>query len=296
MENSKSNNSTNKSLKIVILMLAMLMLGGLFYIYKMSDRSKKVIVTLRSEKASTLKELRESQAKMEEVVLDNSDLSSQLVAEKAKIAELILKIENSKPGDNASDLKFAKEAQAMQKNISILTNQINATKRKLDSVNSVLTVTKSANNDLSTKNKDLQTNNKDLSTKITEAEQLNYLDLKAGAYKEKGSGKYTETDNSGKASLVKISFSIAQNKLSQSKNKKYFIQVIDSKNNVIGNKQSINFDDQTLVYSTINIVKYENRAIKVENEIEVEKLEKGTYTVNVFDFSNMILTTTFDLK
>lgn len=296
MESPQSNNSTNKSLKIVILMLAMIMLGGLFYIYKMSDRSKKVIVTLRSEKAATLKELRESQAKMEEVVLDNSDLSSQLVAEKAKIAELILKIENSKPGDNASDLKFAKEAQAMQKSISNLTNQINASKRKLDSVNNVLTVTKSANNDLSTKNKDLQTNNKDLSTKITEAEQLNYLDLKAGAYKEKGSGKYTETDNSGKASLIKISFSIAQNKLSQSKNKKYFIQVIDSKNNVIGNKQSINFDDQTLVYSTINIVKYENRAIKVENEIEVDKLEKGTYTVNVFDFSNMILTTTFDLK
>jgi predicted RNase H-like nuclease (RuvC/YqgF family) len=296
MESPQSNNSTNKSLKIVILMLAMIMLGGLFYIYKMSDRSKKVIVTLRSEKAATLKELRESQAKMEEVVLDNSDLSSQLVAEKAKIAELILKIENSKPGDNASDLKFAKEAQAMQKSISNLTNQINASKRKLDSVNNVLTITKSANNDLSTKNKDLQTNNKDLSTKITEAEQLNYLDLKAGAYKEKGSGKYTETDNSGKASLIKISFSIAQNKLSQSKNKKYFIQVIDSKNNVIGNKQSINFDDQTLVYSTINIVKYENRAIKVENEIEVDKLEKGTYTVNVFDFSNMILTTTFDLK
>lgn len=296
MENPQSNNSTNKSLKIVILMLAMLMLGGLFYIYKMSDRSKKVIVTLRSEKASTLKELRESQAKMEEVVLDNSDLSSQLVAEKAKIAELILKIENSKPGDNASYLKFAKEAQELQKNISNLSLKLKISQRKLDSVNTVLTVTKSANNDLSTKNKDLQTNNKDLSTKITEAEQLNYLDLKAGAYKEKGSGKYTETDNSGKASLIKISFSIAQNKLSQSKNKKYFIQVIDSKNNVIGNKQSINFDDQTLVYSTINIVKYENRAIKVENEIEVDKLEKGTYTVNVFDFSNMILTTTFDLK
>lgn len=295
MEIEKKDNSTNKSLKIVILVMSILMIGGLFYIYKMSDRSKKVIVSLRSEKATTLKELRESQVKLEEVVLDNSELSTQLVAEKAKIAELIVKIEKAKPGDN-SDLKYAKEAQDLMKRLTLITKELKASQRKVDSVSSALMITKTANNDLSTKNKDLQTNNKDLSTKITEAEQLNYLDLKANAFREKGSGKFTETDNSSKASLIKVSFSIAQNKLSQAKNKKYFIQVIDSKNNVLGNKQTINFDDQSLLYSAINIVKYENRAIKVENEIEVNKLEKGTYTVNIFDFSNMILTTSFDLK
>jgi predicted RNase H-like nuclease (RuvC/YqgF family) len=296
METTKPDNSSSKSLKIVILMMALLMLGGAFYIYKMSDRSKQVIVSLRSEKAATLKDLRESQAKLEEVALDNSELSNQLVSEKAKIAELIKKIEDSKPGDNSNDLKFAQEAQAMQKNISKLTNQIAAQKRRLDSVNNVLNITKTANNELSNKNKDLQTNNKDLSSKITEAEQLNYLDLKASGYKARGSGKFTETDKSDKVDLIKVSFSIAQNKLSQSKNKKYYIQIIDSKNNVLGNKQSINFDDQTLVYSTINIVKYDNKALKVESEIEVENLAKGTYTVNIFDFSNMILTTSFDLK
>ncbi len=295
MEIEKKDNSTNKSLKIVILVMSILMIGGLFYIYKMSDRSKKVIVSLRSEKATTLKELRESQVKLEEVVLDNSELSTQLVAEKAKIAELIVKIEKAKPGDN-SDLKYAKEAQDLMKRLTLITKELKASQRKVDSVSSALMITKTANNDLSTKNKDLQTNNKDLSTKITEAEQLNYLDLKANAFREKGSGKFTETDNSSKASLIKVSFSIAQNKLSQAKNKKYFIQVIDSKNNVLGNKQTINFDDQSLLYSAINIVKYQNRAIKVENEIEVNKLEKGTYTVNIFDFSNMILTTSFDLK
>lgn len=296
MENLQlNNNSSNKSLKIVILVMSLLMIGGLFYIYKLSDRSKKVIVTLRSEKAATLKELRESQVKLEEVVLDNSELSSQLVTEKAKIAELIVKIEKAKPGDN-SDLKFAKEAQDLMKRLSLITKELKASRRKVDSVSNALSVTKTANNDLSTKNKDLQINNKDLSIKITEAEQLNYLDLKASAFRSKGSGKYSETDNSSKASLIKISFSIAQNKLSQAKNKKYFIQVIDSKNNVLGNKQTINFDDQSLVYSAINIVKYENKAIKVENEIEVENLDKGTYTINVFDFSNMILTTSFDLK
>lgn len=296
METKKVDNSSSKSLKIVILMMSLLMLVGLLYIYNMSDRSKQVIVSLRSEKAATIKDLRESQVKLEEVVLDNSDLSDQLVAEKVKIADLITKIENSKPGDKSSDLKFAKEAQALQKNITNLTKQINATKRKLDSVNGVLSVTKTANNELSTRNKDLQTSNKDLSTKITEAEQLNYLDLKASGYKARGSGKFTETDKSDKVDLIKVSFSIAQNKLSQSRNKKYYIQIIDSKNNVLGNKQSINFDDQTLVYSTINIVKYDNKAIKVESEIEVENLEKGSYTINIFDFSNMILTTSFDLK
>lgn len=295
MENTTSNNNSAKSLKIVIIVMSLLMLGGLFYIYKMSDRSKQVIVALRSDKASTLKELRESQAKLEEVVLDNSDLSNQLVIEKTKIADLIKKIEDSKPGGD-SEQQFIKEAQNMQKNIAQLTTKLAASKRKLDSVNSALNETKTVNNILSNRNKDLQSNNTDLTSKITEAEQLNYLDLKSSGYKAKGSGKFSETNSASKVDLIKVSFSIAQNKLSQAKNKKYYVQVIDSKNNVLGNKQTINFDEQTLVYSTINIVKYENKALKVESEIEVADLEKGTYTVNIFDFAKLILTTSFDLK
>jgi hypothetical protein len=49
--------------------------------------------------------------------------------------------------------------------------------------------------------------------------------------------------------MFKISFTIAENQIAKSGDKVYYVQVIDSKNNVLGDKKIIDFGADTLTYS-----------------------------------------------
>jgi hypothetical protein len=296
MEIQQTNNNANKSFKIIIIMLVLLLLGGSFYIYKMSNRSKNLIIALRNQKASTLKELVISKSKLDQAILGNSTLSKELITERIKIKRLIIDFQNSNVSE-ILNLKFQKEAQALQNNIFFLTKELEEYKKRADTANKILVMAKKSNDDLVVKNKDLITNFKTLNTKIEESTALSYLNLQVVPYKIKGfSGKLAETNHAHKVDLLKISFIIAENKFSKAKNKKYYIQIIDNKNNVLGEKHTINFDEKTLDYSILDNVKYENKTLIVEKELPVTDLEEGTFHANIFDDSSLILSTRFVLK
>jgi predicted XRE-type DNA-binding protein len=104
--------------------------------------------------------------------------------------------------------------------------------------------------------------------------------MKTSAYKVRNSGKQIETDKARRADVLKISFTIAENQL-QNQVIKYYVQVIDSKNNVLGDKKIIDFGADTLTYSFMTTVKYENKTVQVTENLPGKG--KGTYFVNVFD-------------
>lgn len=76
----------------------------------------------------------------------------------------------------------------------------------------------------------------------------------------------------------------------------YYVQIIDSKNNVLGEKQTENFDDYTLTYSFITNAIYENKAISVSEILSGDDFEKGLYHVNLFDRDQLVANATFTLK
>jgi len=61
------------------------------------------------------------------------------------------------------------------------------------------------------------------------ASKLSVLNLKTSAYKLKSSGKQIETDKASRVDVLKISFTIAENRVAKSGDKTYYVQVIDSK-------------------------------------------------------------------
>lgn len=93
-----------------------------------------------------------------------------------------------------------------------------------------------------------------------------------------------------------MSFTIAENSIAKSGDRKYYVQIIDSKNNVMGERQTERFADKTLTYSYIANVKYDNKTVDVINNIKADKLEKGTFYVNIFDNGVLISNTIFTLK
>jgi hypothetical protein len=60
--------------------------------------------------------------------------------------------------------------------------------------------------------------------------------MKTSAYKVRTLNKSKQIKR--RADVLKISFTIAENQIAKSGDKVYYVQVIDSKNNVLGDKEN----------------------------------------------------------
>ena len=125
--------------------------------------------------------------------------------------------------------------------------------------------------------------NEELSKTVEKGSKLSVLGLKTAAYKERSSGKQIATDKASRADLLKVNFTIAENSIAKQGDRTYYVQIIDSKNNVLGDKQTVQFGDQSLTYSFTQVVPYENQSVNVSKDLKGSNFEKGTYFVNIFD-------------
>jgi hypothetical protein len=138
--------------------------------------------------------------------------------------------------------------------------------------------------------------NEELAKVVEKGSKLSVLNTRGSAFKLKSSGKQIETDKAGRANVLRISFTIAENQIAKSGEKAYYVQVIDSKNNVLGDKQTVSFGDKSLTYSFITNVNYENKTVQVSRDLPGKDFAKGTYYVNVFDQNELVSKTSFTLK
>jgi len=288
-------NNSNSSLKIIIGVLAVLLIGSLFYIYKISSDATQVqteLKTTMTEKESVMKDLQELKATYDAAIAENTSMSEELVKERDKVVNLINDVEKSK----GSLSKYKNEISKLQSNMKVLIAENDGLKKQ----NTTLTIQRDSTvvvlGESKKYNEVLVGQNEELSKTVEKGSKLSVLNMQTAAYKIRSSGKQVATDKAGRADVLKISFTIAENQIAKSGDKEYYVQVIDSKNNVLGDKQTVSFDDKTLTYSFISKVKYENKTVQVSEDLPGKEFAKGTYFVNVFDKSELVSKTSFTLK
>ena len=291
MENQKSNSS----LKAIIVILALLLAGSLAYMYKMSTDSETTEKTLMSEKDKLIHDLEETKANYDAAIADNSAIKGDLEAERAKIEQLLAEVKKSK-GDVASLAHYKNDYRKLKREYDDLIAQNTALKEQ----NAVLTTqrdsTATALGDSKRFNDTLVGQNEKLSKTVERAAKLQLLNLHIQPYKERSSGKLIQTDKASRVDVIKVTFTIAANEVAAAGNKMYYVQVIDPKNNVIGDKATEAFGDQSLTYSFITNAIYENKTMEVKETISGKDFAKGLYTVNVFDKGQLVGNTTFNLR
>ena len=131
MENPKNNNS---SLKAVIAVLAVLLVGSLVYIFKLSsdsDVTKTELTTTLTEKESVMKDLQELKATYDAAIAENTSMSDELIQERDKVVALMDDLNKSK-GDVS---KYRSQVQAMQSKMKTLVAENDELKKQ----NGVLT-------------------------------------------------------------------------------------------------------------------------------------------------------------
>jgi cell division protein FtsB len=294
MENQKSNSS----LKAIIIVLAILLTGSLIYIYKVtSDASttQKMLDTTKTEKESVMKDLETLKSTYDAAIAENTSMSDELIAEREKVVVLMADLQKSK-GDAVSMKKYKSQYFSLESKMKGLVAENETLKKQ----NATLTTERDSTvvvlGEAKKYNEVLVGQNEELAKTVEKGSKLNVLNLKTSAYKIRSSGKQIETEKAGRADVLKISFTIAENTIAKSGDKTYYIQVIDSKNNVLGDKKTETFGDKSLTYSFTTNVKYENKTVQVSQDLPGKDFEKGTYFVNIFDKSELVSKTSFTLK
>jgi len=291
------NKQNNSGLKAAVVILALLLLGSIGYIFKMSSDNTKQVTELSSEKDQLANDLKARIAELDLAISENTALKEDFEAQRAEMTNLLAELEKSK-GDRASlenykasYLKLKREMDNLLAENKLLKEQNVALTSSLDSTNVVLEDTKRYADTLLTQNDNL--------TKTVEkGSTLAVLNLNVLAVKERSSGKQIETDKARRADKLKVSFLIAENQIAKSGDRTYYVQIIDSKNNILGDKETISIkDDLTLTYSFITKVKYENKTVQVNEEVPGKDFAAGTYFVNVFNQKGeMVSKTSFSLR
>ena len=292
------NQDNHSKLKAIIAVLAILLIGSLIYIFKLTSDAKTLqttVTTVKSEKESVLKDLADLKTNYDAAIAENTTMSDELIAERDKVVKLMADLKASK-GDNASLQKYKTQYKAMEQKMQNLMQEVAVLKKQNQTLTTNLDSTTVVLEDNKKYNQVLVGQNEQLAKTVELGSKLSITNLKTASYKVRSSGKQIATDKASRTDILKINFTVAENKIAKSGDKTYYVQVIDSKNNVLGDKATISFGETSLTYSFTTTVKYENKTVEVSEQLPGKDFAKGTYFVNVFDKGELVSKSSFSLK
>lgn len=294
MENQKSSSS----LKVIVAILAILLVGSLVYIFKMTSDADVVQTELKAtltEKESVMKDLEELKSTYDAAIAENTSMSDELIQERDKVVNLMSDLKKSK-GDVASMSRYKAQFIALQGNMKVLMAENEGLKKQNTTLTTQRDSTAVVLGESKKYNEALVGQNEELAKAVEIGSKLTVLNTRGSAFKLRSSGKQIETDKASRADVLRVSFTVAENQIAKSGEKTYFVQVIDSKNNVLGDKKTENFGDNILTYSFLTNVNYENKTIQVSEDLKGKDFAKGTYFINIFDKDVLVSKTSFVLR
>lgn len=292
------NQNNNSKLKAVIAVLVFLLVGSLVYIFKITSDAKSmetVITETKSEKESVLKDLSDLKTTYDAAIAENTSMSDELIAERDKVVRLMDDLKKSK-GDVATLSKYKQQYNVLEQKMKNLIQEVEVLKKANQTLTTNLDSTNVVLEDSKKYNQVLVGQNDELVKTVEKGSKLTITNLKTGSYKLRSSGKEIATDKASRTDVLKINFTVAENKIAKSGDKVYYVQVIDSKNNVLGDKANITFGETLLTYSFTTTVKYENQTVQVSENLKGKDFAKGIYYVNVFDKGELVSKSSFTLK
>lgn len=292
-----NTTSSNKSSKIAVVILALLLIGSLFYSFQMHQENRETEAILQSEKNEVLRDLENMSSLYNEANADNEVANEKLIEAQARLDALMEELKASKSSVSTL-LKYKKKYFQLESEMEVLLDE-NATLKfqnalletSLDSTQIELTSQLASNTSLTEQNIRL-------SESVDAAKKLSVERLNAYGVIQRRSGKLVPTTRASRVDNLRICYSVPSNLLTESGAKKYFVQVIDPSLNVIGSNTALQFEDDVLKYSYVSAFTYDNQLLDVCGFVSAEEgdYEKGVYTVNVFDQNVLVSSSTFTLK
>jgi len=292
-------NSTpsSKGSKAAIIILALFLLGTLFYSFQMHLDNKETEAILQSEKNEVLRDLENMSSLYNEANADNEVANKKLIEAQARLDALMEELKASKSSVSTL-LKYKKKYFQLESEMEVLLEENATLKFQNALLETSLDSTQVQLSSQLASNATLSEQNIRLSESVDAAKKLSVERLNAYGVIQRKSGKLVPTTRASRVDNLRICYSVPSNVLTESGTKKYFVQVIDPSLNVIGSNTPVQFEDDILKYSYVSAFTYDNQLLDVCDFVSSEEgdYEKGAYTVNVFDQNRLVSSSTFTLK
>lgn len=292
-----SEENKNTGLKIALGILALLLIGASVMFFLKNNELNETKTALTSEISVLEGKLGDEIEKLNVKISENEVLNVDLLAKRDSLNVTLEELRTSQASVETLT-KYKNSYFKLKKDI-----------KKLYEDNEVLQI---ANTRLTQQNDTLvgQLDNQlkladSLSSQVTDAKRLiksasaiSIVGLKGTALIQKSSGKQIPTTKARRADKVKICFTLAENKIAEQGTRILYVQVLDSKNNVLGKNYEVELDGKTLNYSFGSEFNYTNKVLDICDYLHAPKdgFEKGNYFVNVFRGSTLVSNSSFTLE
>jgi len=292
---STENNSTK--FKILIGVLSILLIALAVYAFTLFNDSKNTVSGLEKQKTEIVNELEGLKANYDEIIQENELKDKDLLAARERIEVLLdsvkdakanvalidrykvevgkMKLERTMLFKRADSLIAVNQRLAMQNDST--TTQLNKTIKVVDSVNE---------------------KNMAMAETIKKGSIVNAVNLTGEAVIVRNSGKVVDTRRSSRADNIRTCFSLTPNPIAEKGDRTLYVQVINPRNTLLGEKGVLEFKNGMLNYSKSTNVFYENEKLDVCILVDAkdEELIEGRYIINLYDGSTQIATTIMELK
>ena len=296
MENS---NSKSTALKVALGILLALFLGTAFYTSKLYNEKKENEATLISEKKQVMTDLNNMAKQYDLAIGENEVANQKLVDARERIQGLMDSLKISQNSVN-SLWRYKKKFLALQDEMNVLLAENDSLKVENKLLAETLDSTEVQLAERTMFTDSLLVQNTELAEVVENAAVLQTVGLKGFGVIERSSGKLIPTERARRSDKIKVCYTVAKNTLVLAGDKELYVQVIDSKDNVLGANQQIQFEDgKVLNYSLVSKFNYENRNLNICEYVAPngdDKFEEGRYIVNVFNGQSLVSSSEFTLR
>lgn len=255
---------------------------------------------LKSDKDFLVQEKRNLHNELSEILNRYDALNSENLALKSELDSTIYKVGVA---NNAIERLKAKAAfnTSLQNQLKFLRTQKRSLEDREDSLIRVVQKIEEEKQgiieELNVEKQNTLVEKEALENKIEKASVISANSFIAKAYKINAFKKPIQTVKAKEADQIELCFVIAQNVIAPKGTKDLYVQIIDPNNNILSDKGSVSFGDESLIYSHKESVNYNNAAIDICLNIENdESFESGLYYINVFENNRRLGGTQIELN
>jgi len=294
---STENENNSGKFKILIGVLSVLLIALAVYTVTLFNDNKSTISNLETQKADIEQELEGLIANYDEVIKDNELKDKDLLAARERITILLDSVKDAKANIGLIERYKAEVGRLKQERTLLFkrADSLIAANKQLamerDSTSTELSNTRMVVDSVSQENMAM-------TETIKKGSIVKATDLRGEAVIIRNNGKVVDTKRASRADKIRACFTLAPNAIAQKGDRILYVQVINPKNKMMGDNTVKQFEDKNLNYSASTNIFYENDELDVcilVNASDADLVE-GRYTINLFDGSNQVSTTTMELK
>jgi hypothetical protein len=291
-----SEQDNNTGLKIALGILAILLIGASSLFFLKNNELNDTKIALNGEISVLDEKLQDKISELNIKISENEVLNEDLLAKRDSLNITLNELRASK-ASVATLTKYKSRYFQLKKDIK----KLYADNERLQLANSELSkandsIVGQLDNQLKL-SESLNAQVSDANKIIQSASELSVAALNGTALIIKSSGRQVITNKARRTDKVKVCFSVAENRIAKSGDKTLYVQVLDSKNNVLGENALIVLNDKTLNYSFKTSFNYNNKVLDICELLEEPKsgFGKGNYFINVYRSSELIANSSFKL-